>query len=102
MRRQYDSYYRLRKLRMTVTVKLDAQLEEQLRQRAARTGRNTSEVIRAALQAYLAQPESVAPRSAFELGADLFGRHRGAADLAEERKQAVGAAWEQRHARRGA
>ena len=61
---------------MTVTVKLDAQLEEQLRQRAAGSGRSTSEVVRAALQAYLAQPDArAAPRSAFDLGADLFGRH---------------------------
>jgi RHH-type rel operon transcriptional repressor/antitoxin RelB len=87
---------------MTVTVKLEAPLEAQLRQRAAQTGRSTSEVIRAALQAYLEQPESAAPRSAFELGADLFGRHSGPADLAQGRKQAVAQAWEQRHARRGA
>lgn len=87
---------------MTVTVKLEASLEEQLRQRAARTGRTTSEVIRAALQAYLEQPEAAAPRSAFELGADLFGRHRGAADLAQGRKRLLAEAWEQRHAARGA
>ena len=88
---------------MTVTVKLDTQLEEQLRQRAAGSGRSTSDVIRAALQAYLAQPdERAAPRSAFELGADLFGRHRGAADLAQRRKLAAADAWSERHARRGA
>lgn len=87
---------------MTVTVKLEASLEEQLRQRAARTGRTTSEVIRAALQAYLEQPEAAAPRSAFELGADLFGRHRGTADLAQGRKRLLAEAWEQRHAGRGA
>jgi RHH-type rel operon transcriptional repressor/antitoxin RelB len=87
---------------MTVTVKLEAPLEAQLRQRAAQTGRSTSEVIRAALTAYLDRPESAAPRSAFELGADLFGRHSGPADLAQGRKQAVAQAWEQRHARRGA
>jgi len=87
---------------MTVSVKLEAQLEEQLRQRAARTGLSTSELIRAALQAYLEQPESATPRSAFELGADLFGRHQGSADLAQGRKQAAAQAWEQRHDRRGA
>ncbi len=87
---------------MTITVKLEAPLEAQLRQRAACSGRSTSEVIRAALQAYLNQPESATPRSAFELGVDLFGRHQGPADLAQGRKQATAQAWEQRHARRGA
>ena len=87
---------------MTVTVKLDVPLEERLRQRAARTGRSTSDVIRAALQLYLDQPERAAPRSAFELGADLFGRHQGPADLAQGRKRAVADAWAQRHARHGA
>jgi Arc/MetJ-type ribon-helix-helix transcriptional regulator len=87
---------------MTVTVKLDLSLEERLRQRAASTGRSTSEVIRAALQAYLDQPERALPRSAFDLGADLFGRHRGPADLAQDRKQAAADAWSARHARRGA
>ena len=86
---------------MTATVKLDPQLEERLRQRAAGSGRSTSEVIRAALQAYLDQPERAAPRSAFELGADLFGRHSGPADLAQGRKRAVADAWAQRHGRRG-
>ena len=62
----------------------------------------TSDVIRAALQFYLDQPERAAPRSAFELGAELFGRHHGAADLAQGRKRAVADAWAQRHARRGA
>ncbi len=87
---------------MTVTVKLEASLEAQLRQRAAQTGRSTSQVIRVALQAYLQQPEPDPPRSAFELGADLFGRHTGPADLAQGRKQGMAQAWEQRHARRGA
>lgn len=86
---------------MTVTIKLDPLLEEQLRQRARRSGRSTSEVVRAALQAYLAQPEPGPPRSAFELGVDLFGRHSGSPDLASRRKQVVTDAWEDRHARRG-
>lgn len=86
---------------MTVTIKLDPQLEEQLRRRAQGTGRTTSDVVRAALQAYLAQPEEAPPRSAFDLGADLFGRHAGPPDLATGRKQAAAEAWGQRHARRG-
>lgn len=87
---------------MTVTVKLDTQLEERLRQRAAGTGRSTSDVIRAALQAYLDQPERGTARSAFDLGADLFGRHQGPADLAQGRKRAVAEAFGERHAGRGA
>lgn len=88
---------------MTVTVKLDAALEEQLRQRAARTGRSASELIRAALQTYLNQPDDGAhARSPFALGQDLFGRHRGAPSLAQERKRALAEVANARHARRGA
>jgi len=86
---------------MTVTIKLDPQLEEQLRRRAQGTGRTTSDVVRAALQAYLAQPEEAPARSAFDLGADLFGRHSGPPDLASRRKPAAADAWAERHARRG-
>jgi len=86
---------------MTVTVKLDPTLEERLRQRAASSGRSTSDVGRAALQACLDAPDDGRARSAHELGADLFGRHRGPADLACGRKAALAAAWEARHHRRG-
>jgi len=86
---------------MTVTIKLEASLEERLRQRAASTGRSTSDVVRAALQSYLAQPEPAAPRSAFSVGEDLFGRHQGPADLAEGRKQYAAELWADRHAQRG-
>lgn len=86
---------------MTVTIKLDVTLEERLRQRAASTGRSTSDGVRAALQAYLDQPESGVSRSAYELGVDLFGRHAGPVDLARSRKRALADAWSARHARRG-
>jgi plasmid stability protein len=86
---------------MTVTIKLDVALEEQLRQRAQASGRSTSEVVRAALQAYLAQDDEGPPRSAFELGADLFGRHAGPADLATRRKTVYAAVAGERHTRRG-
>lgn len=86
---------------MTVTIKLEATLEERLRQRAASTGRSTSDVVRAALQSYLAQPEAEAPRSAYAMGEDLFGRHQGPADLAQGRKQRAADAWAARHAQRG-
>lgn len=87
---------------MTVTIKLDPALEEQLRQRAQASGRSTSDVVRAALQLYLAQDDAAgAPRSAYELGADLFGRHAGPADLATRRRLGFVAGVAERHARRG-
>ena len=86
---------------MTVTIKLETALEEQLRQRASATGRSTSEVVRAALQAYLAQDEGGPLRSAFNLGAELFGRHRGPVNLAQDRKRALADAWGERQSRRG-
>jgi predicted transcriptional regulator len=86
---------------MTVTIKLDAALEEQLRQRAQASGRSTSDVVRAALQVYLAAEEKEPPRSPYELGAGLFGSHAGPADLATRRKLGFVAALAERHTRRG-
>lgn len=85
---------------MTLTVKLEATLEERLRRRAASTGRTTSDVVRAALQAYLAEPESARALSPNALGEDLFGRFSGPADLAAARKQQAAEVWQQRQARR--
>jgi plasmid stability protein len=84
---------------MTMTVKLDPTLEQSLRQRSAALGKPASEIIREALQAWLASTPEVAP-SAHALGAELFGRHRGPADLATRRKQAVADVWADKHARR--
>ena len=86
---------------MTVTVKLDPLLEEQLRRRAATAGCTTSEVIRSALHAYLDQPEATRGLSPHALGEDLFGRHRGPADLAGARKRLLADLWQERQARRG-
>ena len=87
---------------MTITIKLDAALEEQLRRTAQASGRSTSDVVRAALQAYLSRPdEAGAARSPYEMGLDLFERHAGASDLATRRRQAYGEQMAARHARRG-
>lgn len=86
---------------MTVTVKLDPMLEELLRQRAASSGRSTSEVIRAALQTYLAEKEAAPGKSAFALGQGLFGRHAGAPGLAQQRKRLLADAWAAKHRARG-
>ncbi len=86
---------------MTLTVKLDPDLEQLLRQRSAAMGRTASDVVRAALESYLAAPASapLAP-SPFELGAALFGRHRGRADLASARKAALAELWAEKAGRR--
>ena len=86
---------------MTTTVKLPPELEQSLRQHCAAAGRGISEVMRDALAAYLASTPA-APASAWSLGADLFGRHAGPADLAAARRGHAGDAWAQKHARRSA
>ena len=84
---------------MTMTVKLDTLMEQQLRQRSAALGRPAGDIIREALQDWLAQtPDAV--HSAFDLGSGLFGRHRGPPGLASGRKQTVADAWADKHARR--
>lgn len=86
---------------MTVTVKLDALLEERLRLHAAGSGRSTSEIIRAALLAYLesgAAADASRRPTAFDLGHGLFGRFSGPATLAQDRKQALAEAWGAKHA----
>ena len=75
---------------MTVTVKFPAELEAGLRQYAAITGVATSVVIREAVAQYLVQVAPVLP-SAEALGADVFGRYSGPADLASQRKAALAA-----------
>lgn len=85
---------------MTMTVKLDPALEQRLRQRSAALGRPASDIIREALQVWLLstpEPET----SAYALGSDLFGRHRGPADLATRRKQVAVDLWTDKHAVRG-
>ena len=84
---------------MTMTVKLTPQLEKSLRQRSAALGRPASELIREALQAYLATAPSPQP-SAYVLGEDLFGKHRGPADLAISRKRALIDVWAAKHGAR--
>jgi hypothetical protein len=70
---------------MTMTVKLAPALELDLRQRSAALGRPASELIREALQTYL--DTTPAPTSsAYEAGRDLFGKHSGPANLANDRK----------------
>ena len=77
---------------MTMTVKLTPELESGLRRYAAASGVSASEVIREAVRQYLVNVPAAQP-SAFALGAGLFGRHGGPADLASTRKAAVAEIW---------
>ena len=67
---------------MTLTIKLEPDLEKALGARSAALKQPKSALVRDALRAYLNQ--SASP---FELGRDLFARHAGPADLASQRKQ---------------
>ena len=85
---------------MTMTVKFPPELEDGLRRYAAATGVPASVVIREAVTQYLVSAP-VVPPSAHALGADLFGKHAGPADLAATRKAAVAEVWSDKQARRG-
>lgn len=85
---------------MTMTVKLEPALEQRLRQRCVVRGVSASQVIREALVQWLDRQAEALP-SAHALGADLFGRHAGPADLATRRKQALGEIWADKLAARG-
>lgn len=67
---------------MTLTIKLDADLEKALGARSVALGRPKSYLVREALRFYLKDSAS-----AFELGRDLFAKHAGPADLAANRKK---------------
>ncbi len=86
---------------MTVTVKFPADLEAGLRAYATSTGVATSVVIREAVAQYLVQARPVLP-SAAALGADLFGRYSGPADLASQRHAASAQVWADKQARHAA
>ena len=86
---------------MTMTVKLAPALEQSLRQRSAALGRPASALIREALQVYLDCAPAPRP-SAYSLGQDLFGKHRGPPDLASTRRRTVTDLWADKHRRRTA
>lgn len=85
---------------MTMTIKLAPEMEQRLRRRSAALGKPASALIREALVVYL-DASAHTETSAYALGADLFGRHRGPADLAETRKAGTAEAWSRKHAARG-
>jgi len=68
---------------MTLTVKLDRELEKALALRSDERGVPKSVVVKQALAEYLAKE----PASAFDAGKDLFGRHgSGEKDLSVRRR----------------
>ena len=71
---------------MTLTVKLDPDLESALERRCAADGATKSALVQSALRDYLARV-----RSPYELGEDLFGRHTsGRSDLSARRRELYG------------
>ena len=85
---------------MTMSVKLGGELEQKLRQCSAALRKPASTLIREALASYLAG-NALEETSAYALGTDLFGRHRGRADLAERRKSLAAEEWAVKHRQRG-
>ena len=84
---------------MTMTIKLDPEMEREIRQRSAALGLPASALIREALATWLESNRHL-ERSAFELGEALFGRHEGPGDLADTRKDAFAEIVEERRAAR--
>ncbi len=69
---------------MTLTVKLDPDLEKALLRRSVAVGVPKSVVVKRALTEYLAKD----PVSAYEVGKDLFGRQgSGEGDLSMRRRE---------------
>lgn len=82
---------------MTVSLRLEPKLAEELDVAAEREGVSKSELIRRCLEAYLAEQGD--SRLAWELGKDRFGKHgSGRSDLSKNRKKILK---EKIHARKG-
>ena len=80
-----------------MTIELPTALEQSLRHRSAALGRPASELIGEALQAYLSKVPPQ-PLSDYALGEDLFGAHRGLADLSSRRKEVAADVWNEKQA----
>ena len=80
---------------MTLTIKLDPDLEKALAARSAALGQPKSRLVREALRAYLTESAS-----AYEIGRDLFARHAGPADLASNHKKYLADVVSEQHRRR--
>ena len=82
---------------MTLTVKLDPEMERALARRSAERGVPKSVVVKQALAEYLAKE----PVSAYEAGKDLFGRYgSGERDLSVRRRERYAELIDAKHRRR--
>lgn len=73
---------------MTISLRLDEQLQRELERAARAAGVSKSEVIRRSLQEFLARSNT--QRTPWELGQHLFGRYgSGRSDLSSNRKRLV-------------
>ena len=71
-----------------LSVRLPDELESRVKQVAAAEWRTKTQIIRAALEAYIKSRDTA--RSAYEAGKDLFGRHgSGRGDLSVGYRQKV-------------
>jgi hypothetical protein len=84
---------------MAISVRLDEETEQGLERVAAAQGLSKSELIRRCLTEYLSR--QAARPSAWQLGADLFGRvGSGRSDRSENRQQLVRESLHARKSRR--
>lgn len=84
---------------MTLTVRLEPELEDKLEAYCKETGTTKSDVVKQSIAAYLVTRPGQS--DAFEIGRDLFGRWgSGRKNLSAERKQAFREAVRAKHARR--
>ena len=70
-----------------ITLRLDPQLEQLLKNTAENLGLSKSELIRRSILDYIGR---LKPRNAWDAGQDLFGRHAsGRDDLSARRKELI-------------
>lgn len=84
---------------MSISVELPPDLEQKLLQHCMQEGRSIDDVMADAIAAWLAST-TTSEKSAFELGAGLFGRYAGPVDLAEQRQRYADELWADKHPRR--
>lgn len=77
---------------MSIRVELPPELEQKLLQHCMQEGRSIDDVMADAIAAWLASTKT-SEKSAFELGAGLFGRYAGPVDLAEQRQRYADDIW---------
>ena len=71
---------------MTISVRLDEELERDLESVALSTGLSKSAIVKQSLKEYLAK--QIPQPTAYELGKDLFGKYgSGKGDLAERHSE---------------